>query len=266
VPRLFQRERPGLPGRWREILAARSAHWALLDEGERARLGELADHLLRTRRWEAARGFELTDEARTVIAGHAALLALGLDESAYDGVGTIVVRGRAMRRTAPMAGPARGVLVEAPGPVDGEAHHADGPIMLVWPSARREAANPRLGHDVVLHEFSHKLDMLDGTLDGTPPIADDAARQRWIDVCTAEYRAVRDGTAGWLLRPYAATNPAEFFAVATEAFFTRPVPLGDEKPALYEVLRGYYRQDPAARVARALGDVSTNGPDRAGSG
>ena len=113
---------------------------------------------------------------RTLVAGHAALLALGLDESAYDRVGTIVVRSRAMRRTAPMAGPAQGVLMDAPGAVDGEAHHADGPIMLVWPSARREARNPRLGRDVVLHEFSHKLDMLDGTLDGTPPIDDAALR------------------------------------------------------------------------------------------
>ena len=68
-----------------------------------------------------------------------------------------------------MAGPAKGVLMDAPGAVDGEAHHADGPVMLVWPSARREAADPRLGRDVVLHEFAHKLDMLDGTIDGTPP-------------------------------------------------------------------------------------------------
>ena len=130
--------------------------------------------MLRTKRWEAAQGQELTDEVRTVVAGHAALLALGLDESVFDRVGTIVVRSRAMRRTAPMAGPAQGVLMDAPGAVDGEAHHADGPIMLVWPSARREARNPRLGRDVVIHEFAHKLDMLDGTLDGTPPIADDA--------------------------------------------------------------------------------------------
>jgi Mlc titration factor MtfA (ptsG expression regulator) len=256
VHRLFSRDRrgrPGLPDGWRAILAARSAQWALLDEAERTRLGELADHVLRTKRWEAARGFELTDEVRTLVAGHAALLVLGLDESAYDRVGTIVVRSRAMRRTAPMAGPAKGVVMDSPGAVDGEAHHADGPIMLVWSSARREAANPRLGRDVVLHEFSHKLDMLDGTIDGTPPIADAAQRARWVDVCTAEYRAVLDGTAGTLLRPYAGTNPGEFFAVATEAFFTRPVPLQEGKPALYEVLAGFYRQDPAARVrARAV--------------
>lgn len=252
--RLFSRsrrrrhERAGLPEGWRAILAARSAQWKLLGEAERARLGELADHLLCTKRWEAARGFELTDEVRTVVAGHAALLALGLDESVFDRVGTIVVRAGAMRRTAPMAGPAKGVLVESPGAVDGEAHHADGPIMLVWPTARREAANLRTGRDVVLHEFAHKLDMLDGTLDGTPPIADEALRRRWIDVCSTEFRAVLDGNAGTLLRPYAGTNPGEFFAVATEAFFTRPIRMQVEKPGLYEVFAAVYGQDPAARA------------------
>ena len=140
--RLFHRDQPGLPEGWQDILAARSAQWALLTDDERTRLGELADDLLRTKRFEAAHGFEITDEVRTLIAGHAALLVLGLDESAYDGVGTIVVRARAMSRTAPMAGPARGVLMEAPGAVDGEAHASDGPIMVVWSSARREAANP----------------------------------------------------------------------------------------------------------------------------
>ena len=253
---LFRRDRPGLPDDWRTILAGRSAHWRLLGAAERDRLGELAEHVLRTKRWEAARGFELTDEVRTLVAGHAALLVLGLDEAAYDGVGTIVVRSRAMRRTAPMAGPAKGVLMDAPGAVDGEAHHADGPIMLVWPSARREALNPRLGRDVVLHEFSHKLDMLDGTLDGTPPLVEPAQRQRWVEVCTGEYQAVRAGEPG-MLRPYAGTNPSEFFAVATEAFFTRPVVMAETKPALYEVLADFYRQDPAARVRIAAEAAAT---------
>ena len=242
-------------------MAARSAHWPLLSTEEQERLGELADHVVRTKRWEAARGQELTDEVRTLVAGHAALLALGLDESAFDRVGTIVVRSRAMRRTAPMAGPAPGVLMDSPGAVDGEAHHADGPIMLVWPSARREARNPRLGRDVVLHEFSHKLDMRDGTIDGTPPMDDADLRRRWIEVCTAEYRAVRDGTGGSVLRSYAGTNPGEFFAVATETFFTRPIIVQEAKPALYDVLAAFYRQDPAARLRAVL----ANRPDRAGS-
>ncbi len=240
------------------MLAARSAHWRFLSPSEQDRLGELADHVLRTKRWEAARGFTLTDEARTLIAGHAALLVLGLDESAYGGVRTIVVRGRAMQSTAPMAGPARGVLMDPPDAVDGEAHHGDGPIMVVWSSARREAANPSWGRDVVLHEFAHKLDMLDGTMDGTPLIGDPRRRARWVEVCTAEYEAVRDGSDGWL-RAYAGTNPGEFFAVATEAFFTMPIAMQVDKPALYDVLGDYYRQDPAARIRSVL----RNRPDRA---
>jgi MtfA peptidase len=249
---LSRRRRDGLPATWREILTARSAQWALLDEAERARLGELAEALLVDKRWEAARGFTITDEVRTLIAGHAALLALALDGDPYDGVGTIVVRTGAMRRRPPEPqwGRVGGIVDGSPAPVDGEAHHRDGPVMINWSSARREAANPQLGRDVVLHEFAHKLDMFDGTVDGTPPLADDVALQRWIEVCTAEYEAVRRGEPS-LLRPYAGVNPGEFFAVATETFFTRPIAMEAEKPDLYGVLAAYYRQHPAARVRRA---------------
>lgn len=248
----WRRNRPGLPSDWRAIVSARSAHWSLLDAGERDRLGELAEHLLREKRWEAARGATLDDEVRTLVAAHAALVVLGLDESWFDTVGTIVVRRGAMRRPAPAPGWGRvaGVVQGSPGPVDGEAHHGDGPVMVNWTSARREAANPRWGRDVVIHEFVHKLDMRDGVVDGTPPIDDPASRQRWIEVCTAEFEAVRTGAGVPLLRPYAATNPGEFFAVASESFFTRPVELAVAKPELYGVLRSFYGQHPAARVQR----------------
>lgn len=252
---LRRRDRHGLPDGWPQILAARTAHWHLLDAGERARLGELADELLTGKRWEAARGFRLTDEVRTIIAAQASLLILGLDSTWFDGVGTIVVRSGAMRRREPVPrwGRVEGVVVGSPLPVDGEAHHGDGPVMVNWTTARREVVTPRMGHDVVLHEFAHKLDMLDGIVDGTPPIADPAARDRWIEACTVEYDALRRGEAGRLLRPYAALNPGEFFAVATEVFFTRPVDLAETKPDLYAVLETFYRQDPAARVRRATG-------------
>jgi MtfA peptidase len=250
---LSRRRRDGLPATWREILTARSAQWALLDDGERVRLGEIAGALLVDKRWEAAQGLKLTDEVRTLIAAHAALLVLELDGDQYDAVGTIVVRSGSMRRRAPQPhwGRVGGVVDGSPAPVDGEAHHSDGPVMINWSAARREAANPRLGRDVVIHEFTHKLDMLDGVVDGTPPIGDDGVRQRWIDVCTAEYEAVRRGEPG-LLRAYAGTNPGEFFAVATEAFFTRPLPMEADKPELYGVLAAFYRQHPAERVRRAI--------------
>jgi len=247
---LLRRERPGLPDDWRNILDARSRQWALLDEPARVRLGELAEHLLTTKHWEAARGLTMTDDVRTVIAAHAGLLVLGLDEHWYDEVGTIVVRRGAMRRGAPTArwGVVDGVVDGSDDPIDGEAHDGRGPVMINWTSARREAASIRFGRDVVLHEFAHKLDMLDGLIDGTPPIDDELDRQRWIDVCTAEYEALAERAEDRLLRDYAATNPGEFFAVATEVFFTRGMAMAERRPDLYAVLAAFYRQDPAART------------------
>jgi Mlc titration factor MtfA (ptsG expression regulator) len=254
---LSRRHRDGLPAGWREILAARSAQWSLLDDDERARLGELAEDLLVSKRWEAARGFVITDEVRTIVAAHAALLVLELGTEQYDEVGTIVLRSGPMNRQEPVPhwGRVGGVVEGSPGPVDGEAHGGAGPLMVNWNAARREARNPGLGRDVVLHEFAHKLDMLDGTIDGTP-IVDGAARQRWIDVCTAEYEAVQRGEPNRVLRPYAGVNPGEFFAVATEAFFTQPLLMEADKPELYGVLAAYYRQHPAERIRTRLAPAS----------
>ena len=157
-----------------------------------------------------------------------------------------------MRRTAPMAGPAKGVLMDAPGAVDGEAHHADGPVMLVWSSARREAANPRLGRDVVLHEFAHKLDMLDGTIDGTPPIADGAEREpldrrvhrRPTRACD---RVTRSGRCGRTPAP----TPASSSPSPPRCSSPCRCSCNRRDPTLYDVLAGYYRQDPARRVLTA---------------
>ena len=247
--RSLRRERPGLPDEWRAILDARSRQWSGLSDPERDRLGELADHLLTTKRWEAARGLTMTDEVRTVIAAHAGLLVLGLDETWYSEVGTIVVRRGAMRRGPPTPrwGPVAGVVDGSDDPIDGEAHDGTGPVMVNWSSARREAASVRFGRDVVLHEFAHKLDMLDGTIDGTPPIEDVVTRERWIEVCTAEYESLAERDDDRLLRDYAATNPGEFFAVATEIFFTRGQAMATRRTDLYDVLRTFYRQHPASR-------------------
>jgi Mlc titration factor MtfA (ptsG expression regulator) len=243
-------ERAGLPEGWRAILEVRSAQWRLLDERERVRLGELADWLLRERRWEAARGFELTDEVRTLVAGHAALLVLELGERWYDAVGAVVVRAGSLDRGGGTTSGGRGIVTRYPGAIDGEAHHDDGPLIVAWDAARREASQLRWGRDVVLHEFTHKLDMLDGTLDGTPHLESEADVKRWVRICTNHFEAVREGTGGRILRDYAGTNAAEFFAVATETFFTRPIELADQKPDLYELFQNFYRQDPAARRRR----------------
>lgn len=250
----FRRDRPGLPEDWQQILAARSAQWARLDTAERERLAELADGFARAKRWEAAQGVAITDEIRTLVSAHASLLILSLDETRFDQVRTIVVRTNAMRRAAPTPnwGRVPGVVSGAPSIIDGEAHDHRGPLMINWTTFRREAAQPRWGHDVVLHEFAHKIDMNDLSVDGTPLVPDDAFRARWIEVCTAEYEALQDGSdLDGVLRDYAGTNPAEFFAVTTEVFFTRGLVMAERKPALYDIFREFYGQDPAERERRA---------------
>jgi Mlc titration factor MtfA (ptsG expression regulator) len=243
-----ERYEAGFLPEWRDLLGQKVGHWRELDDGEKARLEELALALVAEKRWEAAKGFELTDEVVVVIAAQAALLALGLPDDVYRGVGSIVVHPTTMVRQGPHS-QVSGLVSDAPMALLGQAVY-DGPVVIAWDTALREARHPGRGHNVVLHEFAHKLDMLDGTVDGTPPLADRAQLERWVAVCTAAYEGVVEGRGGRSLRSYAGVNPGEFFAVATEAFFDAPVVLVAEHPELYEVLRAFYRQDPAARVAR----------------
>jgi Mlc titration factor MtfA (ptsG expression regulator) len=133
-------------------------------------------------------------------------------------------------------------------PVLGEAHDGRGPVLLAWDQAEEAARHPGSGHNVVFHEFAHKLDMLDDIIDGTPPLERRADLDRWVEVFTEAYEALRAGRARPPLQPYGATNPSEFFAVATEAFFDVPAQLAHHEPKLYEVLRDFFNQDPAARV------------------
>lgn len=249
--RWFRRhERIGFPDAWRALLDERMVHWSYLDDAERARLEDVALDLLEHVAWEGAKGFELTEEVQVLIAAQAGLLAVGLDGDPYPRVGPIIVHPSTVVLRGQRAGPAPGLASDGPFPILGQAAYR-GPVIIAWDAARRAARHPERGHNVVYHEFAHQLDMLDGVIDGTPPLPDAAAGQRWVEVCTREYEAVRAGTAGPLLDPYAGTNVGEFFAVATEVFFDLPRALEADKPELYDVLRGFYRQDPAARERRA---------------
>lgn len=268
----------GLPAASEVLLAEQVQWWAMLDVTERARLLRIAEHLVGRKRWESARGFDLTDEVRVLIAAHAARLVIGLDRreasisrpsdgeagddsidaavDAYDDVGSIIVH----RSTVHQRGDARwsarsgGIVRGGPMSLDGQAHQR-GPVLISWGAARREIRRPGRGYNVIYHEFAHKLDMVTPLIDGTPLIADDAARQRWVDVCSAEFERVKRGDDG-PLRAYAGTNPAEFFAVATEVFFDRPLALADERPELYDVLRDYYGQDTADRQRRFEAEIA----------
>ncbi len=243
--------RPALTGRfdpaWNRWLYERDPHWPHLAPDERERMELLVGSFMTTTRWEAARGFRLDMEMEVLIAAQACVLLLGLDHDDFGGPSRVIVHPSTVvlhgQRSIGVG------VVQATGPyhVLGQAHYR-GPVLLSWGSVRSGARFPGRGQNVVYHEFAHQLDMLDGTIDGTPPLADQAARDRWVEVCTAAYDEVRTSDTRDVLRPYAGTNPGEFFAVATEVFFTRPHELRNERDDLYRELVGYYRQDPAGRL------------------
>lgn len=235
---------------WEAITAAQISHWSVLDGDERARLGELIEWFVRRKHFEAAANFALTPEMVVSISARACLLILGLDRDAYQDVSSVVVFPRPMRLTGVRSTSTGGVVDAGATPVLGHTSTRRGPVVVSWDTARRDARHPQSGHDVVFHEFAHKIDARDGRMDGTPLIHTPAERSEWIKVNTAEYRRLRRSTQPSVLRRYATTNPSEFFAVATEVFFDVPLVLQAERPRLYEILRTFYRQDPGLRVAR----------------
>jgi hypothetical protein len=233
-----------------DIVEHNVAIWGRLDDDERGLLEGTSDWLLRHKHWEAAHGFELHDEVGVTIAALAAYVVLGLSVDEYREVSAIVIYPSAMVSRGVYGGPVSGTVTDGAGPVLGEAHDARGPVLLAWDQAREAAIHPGRGDNVVFHEFAHKLDMVDGTVNGTPPLAHRGDVERWTAVCTEAYEALRAGAERPPLQPYGATNPAEFFAVATEAFFDAPTELERRERDLYDIMRDFYRQDPAARARR----------------
>jgi hypothetical protein len=236
------------PEEWRRLLAARVANWRLLEQSEQARLEDLIRLFLACTLWEGAAGLTVTDEMRVTIAAEACLLVLGLGPGHYDDVTAVIVHPRTAVRRGERALHG-GVVTDTEIGLRGEAR-THGPVLLVWEDVRADARHRSSGRNVVHHEFAHKLDMADGYVDGEPGALPRDQRNRFRMVCDREFRRLQEGTDDGVLDPYGATNPAEFFAAATEAFFGLPEELETATPDLYAVLRDFYRQDPAERRRR----------------
>jgi Mlc titration factor MtfA (ptsG expression regulator) len=242
------------PAAWEEIVRGNVAHYCMLDAAEQVHLKSLIQIFIAEKYWEGCGGLELTDEIRVIISAQACLLLLGLPHEFYRDVATILVYPSTVVPPRPKLGHFEVALapVEASHPILGQAFQ-QGPVILIWDAVLRCSRHPEQGHNVVYHEFAHKLDMLDGAADGTPPLRDRQEFRDWVSVCSREYlRLKSDVQKGRksILNAYGAVNEAEFFSVATEEFFDRPLRLIEHAPDLYRVLKEYYRQDPAERVGR----------------
>ena len=232
-----------------ELVAAAPDEVARLDDTERDRWLVHAERLIRRPAWEGARDVELTDHMVATVAAHAALLAAGFEAKTrpFLNVASIVIHSGTIVTRGVRAGPVRGLHTTGTQYLAGQSGHGRGPVLLDWRTVERQVADPAHGVNVVYHEFAHKLDQLTGAADGMPPLPDRDARAAWLQTLGTNYRRLQRRGSDDLVRAYGAKNPAEYFAVTTEVFFTRPVDLRERLPRVYLRLADFYHQDPATR-------------------
>jgi MtfA peptidase len=244
------REQP-IPPAWRSTLTSNLPVFRRLPPQDQTELLGHVQVFLSEKQFEGCGGLELTDEIRLMIAAQACLLLLHRETDYYPQLSTILVYPSTY--IAPGERHLEGLIWEEGGQsLLGHTARRLGVIVLAWDAAKRGAMNPSDGQNVVLHEFAHQLDFEDYSTDGAPALATRAEYLAWARVMSSEFEALRAaeeaGTAT-VLDTYGATNPAEFFAVATEAFFERPRALRARHPELYAELGRFFRQDPARHFA-----------------
>lgn len=243
-------ERRAIPDALWQLTLARFPFLAERSASDLQRLRELATLFLADKEFAGMQGLQVDDGMAVAIASQACLPILRLGLSQYEGFKGIVVH--------PDVVVARREVMDE----DGIVHHyheelsgeamEGGPVMLSWRDVADAGDSAAWGYNVVVHEFAHVLDMRDGAADGVPLLPDRAARARWLSVLEPEWAAFCarvDAGEETAIDPYGAEAIDEFFAVASELFFVDAASLHAEHPALYELLAGYYRQDPAGAQA-----------------
>jgi Mlc titration factor MtfA (ptsG expression regulator) len=213
-----------------------------LDAVQMAHLREMTTWFLNRKMFSGAQGVEVTTSMKVVVAVQACLLILNLGVECFDGWVEVILYPGAFRVHHEQTD-AIGLVHNEASDLSGESWLC-GPVILSWDNVERDAYAVHAGHNVVLHEFAHKLDGLNGVMNGMPPLHRGMSRKRWADAMSDTYEKLcRHVAAGksTFINPYAATSPAEFFAVVTEYFFTAPDILKKHCPNVCKQLALFYR-------------------------
>ena len=251
VPKLRLRRaiRCPFPAHYVAILESNVPVYRRMPAELRQQLHHLIKHFLHTKDFHGCAGLEISDEIRVTIAGTACLLLLNRKTRVYPELSSILVYPSAF--LAPRTEiDESGVVSYHEDDLLGESW-GDGRVVLAWDHVELGSRDPNDGHNVVLHEFAHQLDEESGGADGAPLLGSRANYQRWASVFSHEYAGLQAMLArdeSTVLDEYGATDPAEFFAVATETFFERPSEMATHHAKLYEELKNYYRVDPRVWV------------------
>ena len=241
--RLFSKP---LPPAWTAILEKNVPLYLRLPADLRARLHGCINLFLDEKEFFGCAGLAITDEIRLTIAGNAAVLLLQRDDCRFPGFSSILVY--------PDTFVAEEIHYDGQVEIHGHSARAGeswqrGPVVLSWSDILHDVRNVNGGHNVILHEFAHKLDEENEIMDGLPILRNKADYEAWAEVLRREYDSLQkdiDQGRDTVLDGYGSVSPPEFFAVATEAFFEKPLEVKSELPELYEQLERYYNLDPAS--------------------
>ena len=213
-----------------------------LDAVQMAHLREMTTWFIDQKSITGVQGLEVTPSMKVAVAAQACLLILNLGVEYFDGWVEVILYPGAFRvQHAEMD--SLGLVHNEASALTGESW-LRGPVILSWDDVERDTFHDHAGHNVVLHEFAHKLDGLNGVTNGMPPLRSGMSRKRWAEALGGAYAAlgleVAAGESAFI-NPYAATNPAEFFAVLSEYFFTAPDILKKCCPSVHKQLTLFYR-------------------------
>jgi MtfA peptidase len=240
--------RQPFPAEWREILRRRMPAYAQLPTHLQLQLKKHTQVLVAEKPFIGCAGLQVSTEMRVLIAAQAALLLLNGHAGYFAKLRQILVYPGAFVVDRPHTD-GSGLTHETRRALAGESWQ-QGQVILSWDDVLAGAADPHDGHNVVIHEFAHQLDQERGHANGAPWLGRRDRYARWAAVMGAEFLALQsrlaqaDELARGMIDPYAATDPAEFFAVVSEHFFEQPKALAAEHAALYGELANYYGVQP----------------------
>ena len=248
---LFRRKRreqlksKPFPPEWEDILDQNVVLYRYLPDPLKKELQAHINVFLGEKTFEGCDGLEINDEIRVTIAAQACILLLNRKQPTYyPTLYSILVYPSAYVATkVTVAGGQRTEEMT----VRGGESWTRGEVVLAWDFVRKAAIDLSFGHNVVLHEFAHQLDQEDGNANGAPILEKGTSYKTWARVFSKEYEELQKNALSGrndIMDAYGATNPAEFFAVATETFFERPKQMKLSHPELYEELKSYYGLDP----------------------
>jgi len=230
------------PAAWRRILRRRVPLVARLPPELQLRLKRHIQVFLAEKPFIGCRGLKITNDIRVTIAAHACLLLLGHQRpDCYPRLRQVLVYPDAF--VADRERPLGAGLVQSQRHTLAGESWTQGQVILSWADVMAGAADPTDGRNVALHEFAHQIDQDSGVADGRPWRPDPAKRRRWARVMDEALERLRNEPST-VIDGYGASDPAEFFAVVTEAFFERPRELAAEAPAVYGELVALYRVNP----------------------